>query len=106
MAMPVFRKPRHEATPIILVICAVAALVAGLLIWQNAASQQRYSTLRTAQSAGAEQRTDQQQLTCALWALLRDDKDQHVSASVRTAADKICSTVPTPTPTPTRSSSR
>lgn len=98
MAMPVFRKPRHEATPIILVICMVAALVAGLLIWQNAASQRRYSTLRTAQSAGAVQRTDQQQLTCALWALLRESPDREVPASLSKAADKICSTVPTPAP--------
>jgi hypothetical protein len=98
MAISFPRKPRHDTTPLIAVIGVAAVLVAALLVWQNSASQDRYSTLRTAQTTGASQRTDQQQLTCALWALLRDEPDRKITASVRAAADKICSTVPTPTP--------
>jgi hypothetical protein len=73
-------------------------VLAGLLVWQNSRAQDRLSTLRTGQATGLAQRTDQQQLTCALWAVMRADAQAKLSASVRQAADKICATVPTPTP--------
>jgi hypothetical protein len=50
------------------------------------------------QATAIGQRTDQTQLTCALWALLHGSNSDKVSASLREAADRICSDVPTPTP--------
>jgi hypothetical protein len=100
MNMPtVLRRPRHDTTPIILAISIVTLIVGALLVWQNTASQSRYTTLREGQTTGQTQRTDQQQLTCALWAMLREDPNRTVEASVQKAADNICSTIPTPTPT-------
>ncbi|MEU7338724.1 hypothetical protein [Streptomyces sp. NPDC007074] len=101
MAAPSLRRPRHDTTPVIAVVVVIMFVLAGLLIWQNARAQDRLSTLRSGQATGLTQRTDQQQLTCALWAVMRDNSTAKVSASVRAAADKICSTVPTPTPSAT-----
>jgi predicted component of type VI protein secretion system len=99
VAAPIpFRRPRHDTTPVIAIVIAVGLILAGLLVYQTVRSQDRYSTLRTAQTTGQAQRTDQQQLTCALWAILRDSTSQKLTASMRQAADRICSTVPTPTP--------
>ncbi|MFE9812394.1 hypothetical protein [Streptomyces sp. NPDC005548] len=98
MTTPSLRRPRHDTTPAIVSVVAVMIVLAALLVWQNSRAQDRLSTLRSGQTTGLAQRTDQQQLTCALWAILRADNATKVTASVRTAADKICSTVPTPTP--------
>jgi hypothetical protein len=100
MAIPSLRRPRHDTTPVIAVVVVVMLCLAGLLVWQNTKAQDRLATLRSGQTTGLAQRTDQQQLTCALWAILRADAAAKVSDAVRTAADKICSTVPTPTPSP------
>lgn len=99
MAAPVpFRRPRHDTTPVIAVVLVVVLVLAALLTWQQSQAQARLSTLRSGQTTGLAQRTDQQQLTCALWAVLRDDQTEKIPADVRTAADRICATVPTPTP--------
>lgn len=96
-AHPLIRRPRHDSTPLIAVVVSVVLVLAGLLVWQSTQAQDRLGTIRTGQTSGASQRTDQQQLTCALWAVLRDDARARMSADVREAADRICSTVPTPT---------
>lgn len=99
MAAPIpLRRPRHDTTPVIAVVLATMLILAVLLIWQNSRAQDRLATLRSGQTTGLAQRTDQQQLTCALWAVMRDDAQAKLSGAVRTAADKICATVPTPTP--------
>lgn len=95
--VPASRRPRNDTT-VIAVVVVVVAVLASLLLWQNSKAQDRLSTLRSGQTTGLAQRTDQQQLTCALWAVLRDDARAQVTAELRTAADKICATVPTPTP--------
>lgn len=92
------RRPPHNTTPIIAVVAAIVVILAAILMWQNASSQERLGTLRSGQTTGLAQRTDQQQLTCALWAVLRNDAETDVPAELRTAADQICATVPTPTP--------
>ncbi|MFJ7297557.1 hypothetical protein [Streptomyces collinus] len=92
------RRPRHDTTPLIAVVMVVVLILAGVLLWQSARADERLATLRSGQTTGQVQRTDQQQLTCALWAVLRNDSTQKIPADVRKAADKICATVPTPTP--------
>ncbi|MET8585726.1 hypothetical protein ABZX39_33385 [Streptomyces collinus] len=99
MAAPSYlRRPRHDTTPVITVVVVIVLVLAGVLTWQNSRAQDRLTTLRSGQATGLQQRTDQQQLTCALWAVLRDDPAKKIPAEVRKAADKICATVPTPTP--------
>ncbi|MFE0472452.1 hypothetical protein ACFW2V_12645 [Streptomyces sp. NPDC058947] len=98
MTFPSVRKLRYDTTPVIVAALAAMVAVGVLLVWQNSASQERYSTLRSGQATGLEQRTDQTQLTCALWALLLEEREKDVPASLYTAANKICSTVPTPLP--------
>lgn len=98
MAFPSLRKSHHDTTPIITIVGAIALVIGVLLVWQNAQSQERYSTLRSGQTTGLAQRTDQQQLTCVLWAILREDKADKLTPSMRQAADSICADVPTPTP--------
>ncbi|MFJ4473217.1 hypothetical protein ACIP2X_37785 [Streptomyces sp. NPDC089424] len=95
------RRPRHDSTPLIAVVVGIVLVLAALLVWQSSEAQDRLSTLRSGQVTGTAQRTDTQQLTCALWAVLRDDATREVPTEVRTAADKICATVPTPTPATT-----
>lgn len=96
-AHPLIRRPRHDSTLLIAVVVSVVLVLAGLLVWQSTRAQEQLGTLDSGQTTGLEQRTDQQQLTCALWAVLRDDARARVPADVREAADRICSTVPTPT---------
>ena len=99
MAAPtMLRRPKHDTTPVIAVVVVVVLILAAVLTWQNSRAQDRLATLRAGQTTGLAQRTDQQQLTCALWAVLRKDPKAQIPADVRTAADRICSTVPTPTP--------
>lgn len=99
MAAPVFaRRPRHDSTPVIAVVVVLVLILSGALMWQSSQAQDRLTTLRSGQVTGSAQRTDTQQLTCALWAVLRDDPTRKVPADVRAAADKICAQVPTPTP--------
>jgi hypothetical protein len=102
MATPYLRKPRLDTTPIIAAVAVVAVAVAALLIWQNTQAQARYSTLRSGQTTGAAQRTDQTQLTCALWILLQGQASSKVTPAMRTAANRICSSVPTPVPSATK----
>ncbi|MFD8545677.1 hypothetical protein [Streptomyces sp. NPDC059649] len=83
---------------IIVVVLATVAVLAGVLVWMQTTAQDRLSTLRSGQTTGQAQRTDQQQLTCALWAILRKDHSAQLDAAIKKAADKICSDVPTPTP--------
>lgn len=84
-----------------LVVGAVIAL-AVTLIWINAAQQDRLAVVRQSQVSGQKtatgQRTDQTQLVCALWAILRDSKSTQLNDAVKTSADQICSTIPTPLP--------
>ncbi|MFF7476566.1 hypothetical protein [Streptomyces sp. NPDC008092] len=102
MASPAaIRRPRHD-TSVIAAVTIVVLILAGVLTWQNSRAQERLAGLRSGQSTGLAQRTDQQQLTCALWAVLRAEQTAQVPADVRSAADRICSTVPTPTPAPSR----
>ncbi|GAA3591352.1 hypothetical protein [Streptomyces osmaniensis] len=102
MAAPAtLRRPRHDSTPVIAFVVVIVLILASLLVWQSAQAQDRLTGLRTGQTVGSAQRTDTQQLTCALWAVLRADTTRPVPADVRTAADKICSNVPTPTPSET-----
>lgn len=101
MAATPIRRPRHDTTPLIAGVGIVVLFLAALLVWQNGQAQNRLATLRSGQTTGLAQRTDQQQLTCALWAAIRADKATAIPADVRSAADKICATIPTPTPTPT-----
>ncbi|MFE9391729.1 hypothetical protein [Streptomyces sp. NPDC006784] len=91
------RRPRGSDVTIVVVVVVVAALAA-LLVWLSASSQE----LQQGQQSGRAQRTDQQQLTCALWAAMRSDVPGDLSAEVRAAADRICSDVPTPTSSPSR----
>lgn len=99
MAAPVpFRRPRHDTTPVIAVVVVIVLLLAALLTWQQSQAQNRLATLRSGQTTGQAQRTDQQQLTCALWAILRDSRSDKLTPALRQAADKICATVPTPSP--------
>jgi hypothetical protein len=93
-----FRRYRHDTTPVIAVVLAVVLVLSALLAYQQSQAQSRLATLRSGQTTGQAQRTDQQQLTCALWAVLRDDKTQKISPAIRKAADKICAAVPTPNP--------
>ena len=93
------RRPRLDSTPVIAVVVVVVLVLSAVLAWQQSQAQDRLSTLRSGQTTGQAQRTDQQQLTCALWAAIRADKGTTVPAEVRRAADKICATVPTPNPT-------
>jgi hypothetical protein len=97
MTTPVTRRLLGGNAIIVGVLAAVVVL-AGTLVWMQSSAQERLTTLRSGQTTGQAQRTDQQQLTCALWAVLREDDATHLSAAMRKAADKICSDVPTPTP--------
>lgn len=98
------RTPTAHARGNLTFVAIIAAVVAlGIvLVWLNAVQQDRLTTVRQTQVTGQKtavgQRTDQAQLTCALWALLRDSNARKVSASVREAADRICAEVPTPLP--------
>ena len=87
---------------IIAVVFTVVTVLAGVLIAMQTNAQDRLTTLRSGQTSGQAQRTDQQQLTCALWAILRDDNAKELSTAIRKAADKICADVPTPTPSSSR----
>ncbi|MEE4419501.1 hypothetical protein [Streptomyces bugieae] len=87
---------------IIAAVFVTVTVLAGVLIWMQSTAQDRLTTLRSGQTTGQAQRTDQQQLTCALWAILRDDNAKQLSAAMRKAADKICADVPTPTPASSR----
>lgn len=98
MTLPSLRRTRYDATPIIVAVIVIAVVVGALLTWQNSQSQQRYSTLRSGQATGQEQRTDQSQLTCVLWAILREQNEGQVTAAMKKAADRICAAVPTPAP--------
>ncbi|QBJ94518.1 hypothetical protein D0Z67_29565 (plasmid) [Streptomyces seoulensis] len=89
---------RHDTTPVIAAVLSLVMVLAAVLMWQNSRAQDRLTTLRSGQTAGLAQRTDQQQLTCALWAILRNDRAADITAQMRQAADRICSEVPTPTP--------
>lgn len=92
------RRPKHDNTPLIAGVAIAVLVLSALLVWQNSQAQDRLSTLRSGQSTGLAQRTDQTQLTCALWAILRDAESDKVTPAVRSSADEICSTIPTPTP--------
>lgn len=98
MAAPLNQRPQHNSTPLIAVVVVLVLILAGILIWQSARAQDRLVTLRSGQSTGLAQRTDQQQLTCALWAVIRSDTTAKIPDELRTAADRICATVPTPAP--------
>lgn len=87
---------------IIAVVLTTVTILAGVLVWMQTSAQDRLTTLRSGQATGQVQRTDQQQLTCALWAILRDDNATELSTAMRKAADKICADVPTPTPSSSR----
>ncbi|WP_432169035.1 hypothetical protein [Streptomyces sp. 1222.5] len=100
------RRPAPTATTrrgnaLFVAIIAAVVVLGGVLVWLNASQQDRLATVRQSQVSGQKtatgQRTDQTQLTCALWALLRDGKTGTLPGSVRDAADKICADVPTPT---------
>lgn len=101
MAVTPIRRPRHDSTPVIAVVVALGVILASLLVWQSTQSQERLSTLRNGQVNGTVQRTDTQQLSCALWAVLRSDDTRKIPADLRQAADKICANVPTPAPSET-----
>jgi hypothetical protein len=105
MPTPEARKARQDATLIMMIVGAVTVAVAIFLVWQNAQSQTQYSNLKSGQTTGLAQRSDQLQLTCALWALLRDQGDTRLSSSTKLAADRICTTAPTPVPNPAPSAS-
>ncbi|GES27958.1 hypothetical protein AB0G60_02450 [Streptomyces angustmyceticus] len=83
---------------IITVVFVTVTVLAGVLIWMQSNAQTGLTTLRSGQTTGQAQRTDQQQLTCALWAILRDDNAKRLGAAMRRAADKICANAPTPGP--------
>ncbi|MEV7466092.1 hypothetical protein AB0O20_06205 [Streptomyces kronopolitis] len=98
MAAPLTaRRPLGGNTIIAGVLVAVVVL-AGVLVWMQSTAQDRLTTLRSGQTTGQAQRTDQQQLTCVLWAILRPDNAKQVSTEMRKAADKICANAPTPSP--------
>lgn len=97
MTTPVTRR-LLGGNAIIAVVLATVTVLAGVLVWMQSSAQDRLTTLRSGQTTGQAQRTDQQQLTCALWAILRDDDATHLSAAMRRAADKICASAPTPNP--------
>ncbi|MFD8771472.1 hypothetical protein [Streptomyces sp. NPDC059916] len=88
-------------------VIAAVVILGIILVVLNTAQQDRLATVRqtqvTGQKSATGQRTDQTQLTCALWVMLRGDADRKVPGSVRQAADKICATIPTPTPAKTGS---
>lgn len=83
-------------------VIGAVILLGIVLILLNASQQDRLSTVRQTQVSGQKtatgQRTDQTQLTCALWALLHGGDSEKVGTALREAADRICSDVPTPTP--------
>ena len=84
------------------VVVAALIVLGFVLIWINAAQQDRLATVRQTQLSGQKtavgQRTDQQQLTCALWAILRETKSAQLTDAMRTSADRICAVIPTPLP--------
>jgi hypothetical protein len=83
-------------------------LVGGLAVFTiivavlNVQQQDRLATVRdgqvTGQKTASGQRSDQTQLTCAIWELVRKDAGSLSSDTVK-SANAICSTVPTPVPT-------
>ncbi|MEU4168844.1 hypothetical protein AB0F46_18450 [Streptomyces sp. NPDC026665] len=86
-----------------LAIVVAAVVAVGLaLVLLNAQQQERLATVRQTQVSGQKtatgQRTDQTQLTCVLWALLREENSRKLTPDVQKAADRICAGVPTPAP--------
>ena len=98
MAAPLTARRPLGGNAIIAVVLATVTVLAGVLVWMQSTAQDRLTTLRTGQTTGQAQRTDQQQLTCALWVILRDENAKQLSAAMRKAADKICANAPTPGP--------
>ncbi|MFF2094882.1 hypothetical protein [Streptomyces sp. NPDC058202] len=94
--------PARRSNVISSVVVAAVVVVGLVLVLLNSQQQDRLSTVRQTQVSGQRaasgQRTDQTQVTCALWALLREDKSGRLPASVQLAVDRICSGVPTPAP--------
>lgn len=105
MSIPPVPRPSGNALLITTVVVVVIAL-ASVQVALTARSQDQVSTVRqgqvTGQATAGAQRTDQAQLTCAIWAALSDEAFRRIPERVRAAADRICSDVPTPAPTPTR----
>ncbi|MFB7707864.1 hypothetical protein [Streptomyces sp. NPDC056105] len=87
-------------------VIAAVVILGIILVVLNAAQQDKLATVRqtqvTGQKSATGQRTDQTQLTCALWAILHGGDSDKVAASLRKAADRICADVPTPTPSGSR----
>ncbi|MFD7793656.1 hypothetical protein [Streptomyces sp. NPDC059759] len=94
--------PARRSNVISSAIVAVVIAVGLVLVLLNSQQQGRLATVRQTQVSGQKaasgQRTDQTQVTCALWALLRGDKPASLPAGVQQAVDRICSGVPTPAP--------
>ncbi|MFJ6841328.1 hypothetical protein ACIQRE_01515 [Streptomyces griseoluteus] len=94
------RNPERRANVILGAAIAAVVVVGVVLVLLNTVQQQRLATVRqtqvTGQRTAAGQRTDQTQLTCALWALLQGSGSSRVGDDVRQAADRICAGVPTP----------
>lgn len=99
------RRPEQRGNVALGMVLAAVCLLAALEVWIATSSQDRLRTVRESQVSGQEkglsQRTDQAQLTCALWAAMRSEPEARaVSAPVRAAADAICTDVPTPAAKP------
>ncbi|MEV0441792.1 hypothetical protein AB0I84_35180 [Streptomyces spectabilis] len=98
-------QPERRANLLLAIVLAGVCILAAVEVWISTSSQDRLATVRESQVSGQErgvaQRTDQTQLTCALWAAMRSEPEaKEVPASVRAAADAICTDVPTPAPKP------
>lgn len=97
MAIPAPAR-HHSNLPLIVGASAAALIVAVVLVWQSASTQ---TSLQNGRATGTQQRLDQQQVTCALWALLRaqNTAGPHLQADIAAAADRICASAPTPVAT-------
>ena len=103
MSIPPMPRPSGHSLLIGGVLLTVAVLTVWWLVLATSAQDQLEQVTDnqvTGISTGTSQRTDQQQLTCAIWAALSDEALGRITAEVRRAADAICSDVPTPAASP------
>lgn len=103
MSMPPM--PRVSGSSALIAVVVVTVLVlASIEVVLTTRAQDRIAAVRSGQVSGQTaatgQRTDQQQLTCAIWAALSAEALARIPADVQEAADRICADVPTPAPTP------
>lgn len=88
-------QPHRSNATVITAVSLIAAVIAAVLIYQAASTQ---NTLQTNKTSATQQRTDTEQVTCALWAALRAGKTLAVDQAIAAEATRVCATLPTPLP--------